>query len=144
MMERREFIQACAVVAGSAVLQAGCGGGGGGSESGAEALPLSFDQSQLPDLNRLRWEALSDINVSVAHDTFGAIDMVVASVDDEMYDPVTEQFSVVFRGPELPLFEDGVYEVYNSTLGYFQLHLQPGERIGGTQQYRAMFSILRS
>ena len=143
MMERRDFIQACAVVVGSTVLPMGCGGGGGSdSEVGSEVS--NIDDFSLPDLSRSRWVALDDNNFSVAHKNFGAIDMVLTSIDDEMYDPVTDQFSVVLTGPELPLFDEGVYQVYNSSLGYIELYLQPGESPAGEQRYRTLFSLLHA
>jgi hypothetical protein len=80
----------------------------------------------------------------VTHSSFGAIDMTMTAIDDEIFDPVTDQFSVVLTGPELPLFEEGVYQVYNSLFGYFELYLQPGESPAGSQNYRTLFSILRA
>lgn len=137
MMERREFVKACIVVTGSTVLPIGCGQSGGGSSS-------STDEFSRPDLNRSRWVALEDNHFSVAHDSFGAIDMELTDIEDEHYDPVTDQFSVVLTGPEQPLFEEGVYQVYNSSLGYIELYLQPGESAAGEQKYRTMFSILNT
>jgi len=141
-MERRNFIQTCAVVVGSTVLPMGCGSGGS-SEGDSDEVSISNDFS-LPNLERNRWTSLDDNNFSVAHETFGAIDMQMNSVDDDIYDPVTDQFSVVLTGPELPQFDEGVYQVYNSSFGYFELLLQPGESPAGEQRYRAVFSILRA
>ena len=135
MMERREFIQACTVLLGSAVLPMGCGqGGSGGSE----------DNYTLPDLSRNRWVDIPDTTFSVSHDSFGAIDMTMTAIDDEIYDPVTDQFSVVLTGPDNPLFEEGVYQVYNSSLGYIDLYLQPSDAGAGTQNYRTLFSLLQA
>jgi hypothetical protein len=137
-MERRSFIQTCAVVVGSTVLPMGCGSDGGSDEAS------SSSDFSLPNLERGRWTSLDDNNFSVAHETFGAIDMQLTSVDDEMFDPVTDQFSIVLTGPELPLLDEGVYQVYNSTFGYIDLFLQPGASSPGEQKYRSMFSMLQA
>lgn len=134
MMERREFIQACTVLLGSSVLPMGCGQGG--SDSG------QMDDFTLPDLSRNRWTDIPDTTFSVTNDTYGVIDMTLTAIDDETYDPVTDQFSVVLTGPELPLFEEDVYQVYNSVFGYIELYLQPGDGPAGVQNYRAQFSLL--
>jgi len=144
MMERRDFVRACTVLVGSTVLPIGCGGGGGSDSEESFNEVTSIDEFSLPDLSRSRWVALDDNNFSVTHEDFGAIDMVLTSIDDEMYDPVTDQFSVVLTGPELPLFDEGVYQVYNSSLGYIDLYLQPGESPAGEQRYRTLFSILQA
>ena len=140
MIERRDFIQACVVIVGSTALPMGCGGG---SDSGGGANEVTgTDIYSLPDLNRGRWEGLDDNNFSVTHKKYGAIDMQLTSIDNEFFDPVTDQFSVVLAGPELPLLEEGVYQVYNSSLGYIDLYLQPGDSPAGEQRYRIPLSIL--
>jgi hypothetical protein len=144
-MERRNFIQTCAVVVGSTVLPMGCGSGGssdGGSDGGSDEVSISDDFS-LPNLERNRWTSLDDNNFSVAHEN-GATDMQLTSIDDEMYDPATDQFSVVLTGPELPQLEEGVYQVYNSSFDYIDLYMQPGESPAGEQRYRSVFSVLRT
>ena len=137
MMDRREFIQACAVMLGSSAMVAGCGGSGG-SKSESEFS----DGSSSSGLSRSRWEELPSTNFSVAHDTYGAIDMELTTIDDEAYSSKTEQFSVVLTGPEKPLFKEGSYRVYNSSLGYIDLYLQPGESNPGEQNYRAIFNLV--
>jgi hypothetical protein len=136
MMERRKFIQACTVLLGSTVLTMGCGQGGSDSSQA--------DNYTMPDLSRNRWVDIPDTLFSVAHDTYGAIDMTVTAIDDGIYDPVTDQFSIVLTGPELPLLKEDVYQVYNSTFGYIELYLQPGESPAGVQNYRTHFSLLQS
>ena len=86
---------------------------------------------------------MNNNNFSVAHETFGAIDMQLTSIDEEMYDPVIDQFSIVLTGPELPQLDEGVYQVYNSTFGYIDLYLQPSASSPGEQKYRSMFSLLQ-
>ena len=85
-----------------------------------------------------------DTTFSVTHETYGVIDMTMRSIEDEIYDPVTDQFSVVLAGPELPFFEEDVYQVYNSTFGYIELYLQPSDGAAGEHSYRTHFSILNS
>jgi len=138
MMERRDFIQACGALLGSSLLLAGCGS----SDGGADEVTLGGDDFSLPDLNRGKWARLSDLNFSVAHDTYGAIDTTLTAVDDGTYDAQADQFSIVLTGPELPRLEDGVYQVYNSSLGYIDLYLQAGESPAGEQRYRSHFSLL--
>ena len=146
MMERRDFIQACTVLLGSTVLPMGCGQGGGDSGGGdlAGGDSADVDNYSMPDLSRNRWVDIPDTLFSVAHDTYGAIDMTVTAIDDEIYDPVTDQFSIVLTGPELPLLKEDVYQVYNSVFGYIELYLQPGDSPAGVQNYRTHFSLLQA
>lgn len=136
-MERRDFIHACAVLFGSTVLPMGCGQGG------PEQISITDDLSG-PGLRRSKWVNIPDTSFSVAHETYGAIDMMMTAIDDEIFDPVTDQFSIVMTGPEQPLLEEGVYDVYNSSLGYIELYFQPADSPAGEQRYRALFSILHS
>ena len=136
MMGRREFIQACTVMLGSSVLAMGCGQGGGD--------PAVTGDPSLPDLSQARWANIPVTTFSVSHESYGVIDMELVEIDDEIYVPETEQFSIILRGPELPLFEEDRYQVYNDSLGYIELYLQPGESDPGEQKYRAVFSILQA
>ena len=52
MMDRRQFVQACAVMLGSSVIITGCGSDGGTSDN-------SFDSGS--SLSRNRWEQLPSI-----------------------------------------------------------------------------------
>ena len=65
-------------------------------------------------------------------------------VDDEIFSADAEQFSVCFRGPETPVFSEGIYNMYNETLGYIDLYLQPGDSPAGETKYRAVFSLLNT
>lgn len=136
MMNRREFVQACTVLAGASVLPMGCGQSGGEQLSGGDIYSR-------PDLNKSRWVDIADTTFSVANDTYGVIDMTLTAIDEGTFDPVTDQFSIVLTGPELPLLEEDVYQVYNSTLGNIQLYLQPAESPSGAQNYRTHFSLLQ-
>ena len=137
MMERRQFIQACAAMLGSSVLAAGCGSSG---DSGSDTLSSGDDFSR-PDLARARWDGVST-TFSVAHDDFGVIDMTLVEIDDSAYTLETEQFSIILSGPDAPLFDEGRYAVYNESLGDIELYLQPGDSTVGEQKYRAVFSLL--
>jgi hypothetical protein len=94
-------------------------------------------------MSKNRWTQLPVTTFSVTHDTYGVIDMELTAVDDEYYTPETEQFSVTLKGPDSPLFAEDTYLVYNDSLGYLQLFLQPGESATGEQSYRAVFSLLQ-
>ena len=137
MMERREFIQACAVMLGSSVLAVGCGSSG---DSDGSTLTGGDDFTR-PDLARARWEGVST-TFSVTHSDYGVIDMTLVEVDDSAFTLETEQFSIVLSGPDSALFDEGRYQVYNDSLGDFELYLQPGENTAGEQKYRAVFSLL--
>jgi hypothetical protein len=135
MMDRRQFVQACAVLLGSNLLIAGCGSGSsGGSGNG----------SSITGLSKSRWMELPSTQFSVAHETYGAIDMQLTSIEDEIYSPEVEQFSVTLTGPDNPLFDEGKYEMYNESLGYVELYLQQGDNSQGKQVYRAVFSLLEA
>ena len=136
MMDRRKFVQACTVLLGSGFLAGGCGG--------SDSTELSVDNSSLPDLSRNRWVSMPSTSFSVTHDTYGAIDMELTAIDDDFFTPESEQFSITLRGPELPLLDEGVYQVYNDTFGYVDLYLQPGTSAPGEQIYLAVFSILQT
>ena len=138
MMDRRQFVQACAVMLGSGVMVAGCGSGGGSSSESGTTTGVASDSS----LSRSRWEELPSTSFSVTHDTFGAIDMELTAIDDEIPSSRAEQFSVVLTGPDNPLFPEGTYQVYNDSLGYIELYLQPGDNAAGQQNYRAVFSLI--
>jgi hypothetical protein len=148
MMDRREFVQACAVLLGSSVMLAGCGSDGSGSDGSSSTNSAdgingtSGDGSEATGSYQNRWMQLPSTTFSVTHQTFGVIDMELTSVDDEMHSPKTEQFSVVLTGPDNPLFPEGTYQMYNDSLGYIDLYLQPGANALGQQTYRAVFSIL--
>ena len=137
-MDRREIILAATVLLGCGVLVVGCSDGG---ES--DPADVSVDQFSLPDLSKHRWVNITTTDFSVAHSTYGAIDMEMTAVDDDFFTAESEQFSVTFRGPESPLLEEGVYQVYNETFGYIELYLQPATSSPGNQSYRAVFSILQ-
>jgi len=138
MMERREFIQACAAMLGSSVLVAGCGSSG---DSDGTATTTDSD-APLPNLSRGRWDAIPSTTFSVAHGSFGAIDMTLVEIEDYSATIGTEQFSIVLTAPETPLFSEGRYRVYNASLGDFELYLQQSESSPGAQRYRAVFSLL--
>ncbi len=138
MMERREFIRICAVLMGSSVLPVGCGSSGGGDDV------VEDPYFTPPDLSRSRWVDIPVTTISVTHGTYGVIDMEITALDEEMFDPSTDQFSIVLTGPENPLLAEGKYQVYNDSLGYFELYLQPGESPAGVQNYRTFFSILEA
>jgi len=134
MMERRQFIQACIVMLGSSALAAGCGSGGDDSVTAGNDLATG--------LARDTWATLPSLVFSVEHATYGVIDMTMTDVEDDFYSPETEQFSVMLSGPVTPLFAEGLYPMYNASLGNLQLFLQPSESPAGVQKYRAIFSLL--
>ena len=138
IMDYREFILASTVLLGCSVLAVGCSDGGGSNPA-----DVSVDEFSLPDLSKHRWVDIATTDFSVTHSIYGAIDMEMTAIDDDIYTPKSEQFSVTFRGPELPLLEEGVYQVYNDTFGYIELYLQPATSAPGNQFYRAVFSILQ-
>ena len=138
MMDRRAFFQSCAVLLGSTVLPVGCGGGSGGDTE------LSIGDADIIDLSKSRFVDIPSTLFSVSHDTYGVIDLNINEIDDEVFSMETEQFSVVLAGPELPVLQEGKYQVYNASLSYIELYLQPAESPAGEQLYRAMFSILQA
>lgn len=138
MMERRQFIQACIVMLGGSALAAGCGSGGGtdGDTTATAGNDLATGYA------RNTWATLPSLVFSVEHVTYGVIDMTMTDIEDDFYSPETEQFSVMLTGPETPLFAEGLYAMYNASLGNLQLYLQPSESPAGVQKYRAVFSLL--
>ena len=119
---------------GSSSLLAGCGSGGGSDGDSAS--------SDASDLSRSRWEELPSTDFSVTHERYGAVDMKLTAIDDEFNGDRAEQFSVVLTGPTDPTLKEGTYQVYNDSLGYIELFLQPGKRANGQQDYRAIFSLV--
>ena len=138
MMDRRKFVQACTVLLGSSVLTTGCGGGSGGGDPAV----VTVDNSGQLDLSKSRWMNLPSTTFFVTHGT-GVVDVELTAIDDDILIPESEQFSVTLRGPESPVLEEDLYEVYNNSIGYFELYLQPATSAPGEQNYRAVFSILQ-
>lgn len=139
MMDRREFFTRAAIVLGSVALPIGCGSSGGDESGSDEVVDDGFT---LPDLSRNRFDDNMSTVFSVTHDSLGVIDMMLTEVDDEIFSPDTDQFSISLTGPDAPLLDEGTYQIYNASMGYFELYLQPGSNGGGTQNYRAIFSLL--
>ena len=137
MMNRRDFVQACTVILGSSVLPVGCGDSGGDD-------PMQNDVSTLPDLSKSKWIDIPSTAFSVTHETYGVVDMTLTDIEDELLIPEAEQFSITLTGPELPVLDEDNYQVYNESLGYVVLYLQPGASPAGVQNYRAVFSLLDS
>ncbi len=141
-MDRRKFFEFSAALIGSTVLPVGCGGG---SESGIDIeLGTAATDLDVIEFSKNKFVETPATIYSVSHDTYGAIDLILSEVDDEYISPEAEQFSVVLTGPELPFLKEDNYQIYNDSLGYFELYLQPGESPVGEQRYRAIFSILKS
>ena len=109
MMDRRKFVQACTVLLCSGVLAVSCGGGGG-----SDPAEVSVDNFSLPDLSKKTWVNIPTTNFYVTHSTYGVIDMELTAIDDDYLISESEQFSIILRGPELPLLEEDVYQVYYS------------------------------
>lgn len=135
MMDRREFFHACAVLLGSSVLPIGC------SQSGSDSAATSPVPASV-GYSKLQFDSMPNTVFSVSHDTYGVIDMSLTQVDNEIFSPDTEQFSICLTGPDTPLFDEGKYDVYNDTLGNIELFIQPGDSNPGEQSYRAIFSLL--
>jgi hypothetical protein len=57
-------------------------------------------------------------------------------------DPAMQQFSLVFEGAALLAVAEGTYELQNSRIGVFLLHLVPLARVNGLSNFRADFSLL--
>jgi len=138
MMNRRDFIQACTVILGSSALAVGCGSSSSGDD------PLTSDDSIFTSLRKSNWIDTPSLIFSVTHDTYGVIDMTLTDIEDELLIVESEQFSITLTGPELPLFEEDRYQVYNDSFGYIELYLQPGESPAGVQKYGAVFSIMEA
>lgn len=140
MMDRREFFLKLCALSGSLVLPAGCSQSGGDSASiglPVEPLgnsPVAFSKQSFLDT--------IDTVFSVSHNVYGVIDLQLNVVVDEIYTPESEQFTISLNGPDLPVLDEGTYQVYNDDLGNFDLFIQPGESSTGQQSYVAVFSLL--
>lgn len=136
MMERREFLRACAVMLGSSVFPIACSQSGNEATTSTDSSPSSLSYSKQQFLE------LPATVFSVTHESYGVIDMQLVEVEDEAISPGTEQFSVCLDGPDNPVFEEGSYAMYNDSLGDIELFLQPAEGSASGQKYRAIFSLL--
>lgn len=138
-MERRDFFKVCAAALSASVFPIACSQ----SDGDGQALAPTVDTGT-PAFSKSMFEEIQSKTFSVSHDVYGAIDMELSEVDDEIFSADAEQFSVCFRGPETPVFSEGIYNMYNETLGYIDLYLQPGDSPAGETKYRAVFSLLNT
>ena len=139
MMDRRKFFKVCAVVLGSGAFPIACSQNGGDPEAAAPGVGTG-DQT----FSKSLFDEIPSTTFSVSHDVYGAIDMELTEVNSGTVSAETEQFSVCLTGPTTPLFNEGSYNMYNETLGYIDLYLQPGDSPAGEQKYRAVFSLLNA
>ena len=140
MMDRREFFLKLCALSGSLVLPAGCSQSGGDAASiGLPAGPVSNTPLAFSKQSFL---ATIDTVFSVTHNVYGVIDLQLGLVVDEHYTPEAEQFTIALNGPDMPVLDEGVYQVYNDDLGNFDLFIQPGDPTAGQQTYVASFSLL--
>ena len=134
MMDRRMFFKACAAALGASLLP-GC------NESGS-GLTVENLTTGGPSFSKAAFEETPSRIFSVTHDVYGVIDMELTQVDDAIFSPEVEQFSILLTGPASPAFDEGSYAVHNDELGNIELYLQPSEAGTSGKSYRAAFSLL--
>jgi hypothetical protein len=71
-----------------------------------------------------------------------ALSMQLTQVDEGPASPVTEQFTLVFRGPSEPMLADASYTVSHPTAGSTVIFLQPSGRDARHVYYEAPFNLL--
>jgi hypothetical protein len=76
--------------------------------------------------------------VSTGNDT---VWIQLIQIDDGRHSPVTEQFTLVFRGPNDPALPEGLYAVSHHTAGSTTLFLQPSAHHLHSY-YEAPFNLL--
>lgn len=71
-----------------------------------------------------------------------SVSVQLIQIDDGHPSAVTEQFSLVFRGPHAPPLPEGSYAVRHRTAGRTTLFLQPGGHDDVHSYYEAPFNLL--
>ncbi len=71
-----------------------------------------------------------------------AVSIQLVQIDDGLPSAVTEQFSLVFRGPQDPALAEGAYTVTHRTAGSTTLFLQLSGYDSFNAYYEAPFNLL--
>jgi hypothetical protein len=69
-----------------------------------------------------------------------AVPLELAAVVDQRFSPEVESFSLLFRGPIIPLLPQRTYRLQHEQLGEQDIFLVPLGADAGSMQYEAVFN----
>ena len=70
----------------------------------------------------------------------GTVEVELVEVKDLGSTPRQEQFSIVFRGPQDQLLQQGIYRFEHQEMGAFELFIVPFKRVQDGFLYEAVFN----
>jgi hypothetical protein len=72
----------------------------------------------------------------------GTLSIQLVQLDDGAASPVTEQFTLVFRGPRAPVMSEGSYPISHRIGGRTAMFLQLSQQDANHSYYEAAFNLL--
>jgi hypothetical protein len=119
-------------------------------DSGRSISKFSIESAAMDSLNRLERSVFAQHLGEIFTIRRGALDTVdieLVEVSDFLHQdthPVSESFSIVFRGSKYHPLEQGTYEVEHSAIGTFFLFIVPIYHEEGSLNYEAVFNRLKT
>ena len=119
-------------------------------DSGRSISKLSIESAAIDSLNHLEKSVFAQHLGEIFTIRRGALDTVdieLVEVSDFLHKdihPVSESFSIVFRGSKYQPLEQGTYEVEHSAIGTFFLFIVPIYHEEGSLNYEAVFNRLKT
>lgn len=118
-------------------------------DSGRSISKLGIEAATMDSINRLERpifaQHLGEI-FTIRRGALDTVDIELIEVSDFLNKdthPVSESFSIVFRGPRYHPIEQGTYEVEHSVIGTFFLFIVPIYPKEGSLNYEAVFNRLQ-
>lgn len=135
-MKRRDFLIGLASVP---IVLVGCGGDNAGNISDGFSPPPPREP-----LSRARhFRPLEGDTFYLEHPSYGSVDAVLRTIEDNTRDPQLEQFVLSFDLPQGSALADGTYRVEHTSGSVFELFLQRSETaVDGYERHVALFSHL--
>lgn len=118
-------------------------------DSGRSISKLGIESATMDSLKRLERSTFAQHLGEIFTIRRGALDTVdieLIEVSDFLHKdthPVSESFSIVFRGPRYHPLEQGTYEVEHNAIGTFFLFVVPIYPEEGSLNYEAVFNRLQ-
>jgi hypothetical protein len=118
-------------------------------DSGRSMSKLGTESATIDSLNHLERptfaQHLGEI-FTIRRGALDTVDIELIEVSDFLHKdthPMSESFSIIFRGPRYSPIEQGTYEVEHSVIGTFFLFIVPIYPEEGSLNYEAVFNRLQ-
>ena len=114
---------------------------------GARSRPAS-GAAPRPARGSLEGKLSKAVFVALLGETFavstseGTLRIQLVQLDDRAASPVTEQFTLVFRGPRAPALSEGSYPIRHRIGGRTAMFLQLSQQDADHSYYEAPFNLL--